>query len=183
MLVKRIFIATITILFLIAFVTFGSSYIQSWVVKSANTDKMALTLEIDKVNKSIAKVPAPDTQLPLKLAQLEREVKQESNSIPQKMDSTLVINAVLELAQSCNVTVTPIQTVDWSMNDENFRVYTINLQVEGSYEEIVGFTGRLENELFANLIIVNLDISGGLEPDSDTGPDIASLTVSVYAGK
>lgn len=179
MLAKRITIATITVLFLIAFMFWGTGYIQAYVMDSANPEKVILTKEIDTVNQSIAKMPERDEQLMLRLAQLEKELEEEEGkAIPESMDSALVINSILELAKSCSVTVTPLQTLDWSMKDEHYLVYTLQIQVEGNYEQIATFIGRLENELFENLIIVSLDISGGLK--TDTKPDSANLQLAIY---
>jgi Tfp pilus assembly protein PilO len=178
MLAKRIIIATITLLFLIAFVRWGTDYVQAYVMDSANPEKAALTKGIYTANQSIAKIPKRDAQLTLRLAQLEKELAEEGKAIPESMDSTLVINSILELAKSCNVTVTPLQTRDWSMKGDHYLVYTLQIQVEGNYERIATFIGRLENELFENLIIVSLEISGGLK--TDTKPDSANLQLAIY---
>jgi hypothetical protein len=180
MLAKRIIIATITVLILIAFVRWGLDYIQARVADSANAPKMSLINDIKAVNESIAKIPKPDKQLPLKLAQLEKELAAEGNAIPVSMDSTLVINSILELGQSCNVTVVPLQTNDWQANDEHHLVYTLQLHVEGDYEKIATFIGRLENGLFDNMIIVTFEIRGGLK--TDTKPDTADLRLAMYTG-
>ena len=180
MLAKRIIIATITVLVLIAFVRWGIDYIQARVADSANSPKVTLIKEIAAVNASIAKVPKPDKQLPVKLAQLEKELAAEGKAIPVSMDSTLVINSVLELGQTCNVTVTPLHTSDWDKKDEHHLVYTLNIHVEGSYEQIATFIGRLENGLFDNLIIVTFEIRGGLK--TDIKPDTADLRLAMYTG-
>jgi Tfp pilus assembly protein PilO len=181
MLAKRITIATLTLLVLIAFVRWGTDYIRANVLDSANPQKAALLREIGTVNKSIARIPEPDEQQALRLAQLEKELGEAGKAIPESMDSTLVINSILELAMSCNVTVTPLQTRDWSMQGDHYKVYTLQIQVEGNYEQTATFIGRLENELFENLIIVSLDISGGLK--TDTKPDSANLELAIYTGK
>jgi Tfp pilus assembly protein PilO len=178
MLAKRIIIATIAVLFLIVFVRWGTDYIQAYVMDSAYPEKVMLTKEIDAANRSIAGMPKRDEQLTLRLAELEKELEEEGKAIPESMDSTLVINSILELAESCNVTVTPLQTVDWSMKGENYLVYTLHIQVEGNYEQTAAFIGRLENELFDSLIIVSLDITGGLK--TDTQQDSANLQIAVY---
>jgi Tfp pilus assembly protein PilO len=178
MLAKRITIATITILLLIAFMRWGTDYIQAYVIDSANPEKVTLVKEIDTANKSIAKIPKRDEQLMPKLVQLEKELEEEGKAIPKSMDSTLVINSILELARSCNVTATPLQTADWSKEGEHYQVYTLQIRVEGTYEQIATFIGRLENELFENLIIISLEISGGLK--TDTALDSANLQLAVY---
>jgi len=180
MLVKRITIATITILVLFAFLRWGTDYIQARVLNSANQEKAVLIKEINTANKSIARIPKQDGQLTLRLTQLEKVLAEESRAIPASMDSTLVINSILELAKSCSVTVTPLQTNDWSKKGEHYQVYTLQIQVEGSYELIAAFIDRLENELFENLIITSLDISGGLK--TGTKPDTANLQLAIYTG-
>jgi hypothetical protein len=181
MLAKRIIIATITVLVLLAFVRWGSDFVQARVVDSAKPEKAELTKEIDAANKAIAAIPAPDGQLGDKLAKLGMELQEATAAIPESIDSTLVINSILDLAYSCNVTAIPLQTTDWSISDENYLVYTLQLNVEGSYEKITLFISRLENELSDTLIIDNLGISGGLVPGEE--PDSATLQLAVYTRK
>jgi len=178
MLIKRITIAVLTLMLLVAFMRWGTEYIQAYVTDSSNPEKTALVKEIDMVNKTVAKIPKKDTQLTLRLAELEKELEAEGKTIPVSMDSTYVIDSVLELANSCNVSVTPLQTNDWSMKSEHYMVYTLQIQVEGKYDQIADFINRLENELFNNLIIISMDISGGLK--TDTKPDSANLQLAIY---
>jgi hypothetical protein len=180
MLAKRILIALITLLALVAFMRWGTDYVQAYVIDSASPEKAALIKEIDTVNKSIDKIPKPDEQMTMKLAALEKQMTQQGTAIPGSMDSTLVINSVLGLAQSCNVTVTPLQTTDWSPKHQNYRVYTLALRVEGSYEQIATFISHLENDLYKNMVIASVEITGGLKPRED--PDSANLQVAVYTG-
>jgi len=179
MLAKRIIIATITVLVLIAFTRWGTDFVQARVMDSANPKKAELTKEIDATNKSIAEIPERDGQLLNKLAQLEMELQEVGQAIPESIDSTLVIDSILALAYSCNVTATPIQTTDWSITAEQYLVYRLQIDVEGSYEQITTFISRLENELFETLIIDGLGVSGGLI--TDTEPNSASLQLAIYS--
>lgn len=178
MLAKKIIIATITVLLLIAFARWGTDFVQARVMDSANPKKAELTKQIDTVNKAIAAIPEPDEQLMFKLAQLEIVLREEGKTIPASMDSTLVINSILELAESCNVTAIPLETSDWSLTGEHYLAYTLQIKVEGDYEQIAAFIDRLENELFETLIITSLEISGGLKTDIE--PDSATLQVALY---
>lgn len=178
MLTKRIIIATITILLLITFVRWGPGFIQARVRDSANQQKTELTKKIDAVSANISKIPARNEQLPLKLAQLEKELADQGKTIPDSMDSELVVNSILELAISCNVTAVPLQTSDWTPTGENYSVYTLQISAKGDFEKIATFVSRVETELFDNLKIVSLEISGGLVVGTD--PDTANLQVAVY---
>jgi len=178
MLAKRIIIATITVLLLVAFARWGTDFVQARVTDSSKPKKAELTTQIETVNKSIANIPDRDDQLVGKLARLEMELQEEGKAIPEPMDSTVVINSILKLAQSCNVTATPLQTNDWTIIDNNYLVYTLQIKAEGSYEKIATFISRLEKELFENLIIVSLEISGGLKTNIE--PDSANLQIAIY---
>ena len=178
MLTKRIIIATITILLLIIFVRWGPDFIQARVTDSANPQKTELTKSIDTANAAIAKVPERDAQLPLRLAQLEKQLADQGKTIPNSMDGELVINSILELADSCDVKAVPLQTSDWTSAGDNYRVYTVQIAAKGDYEKIATFVSRMETELFDNLKIVSVEISGGLVAGTD--PDTANLMVAVY---
>jgi Tfp pilus assembly protein PilO len=178
MLAKKIIIATVTVLFLIAFARWGTEFVQGRVIDSAKSEKTELTKRINVANKAIAAIPQPDEQLMTKLAQLEMALKNENIAIPSSMDSTLVINSILELATSSNVTAVPLETTDWASSGEHYKVYTLQVKVMGDYEQIATFIDRLENGLFETLIITSLEISGGLKTDID--PDTATVQVAVY---
>jgi hypothetical protein len=178
MLAKKIIIATVTVLLLIAFARWGTEFVQGRVTDSAKSQKTELTKQIDVVNKAIAAIPQPDEQLMTKLAQLEIALKNEDIAIPASLDSTLAINAILELAASCNVTAVPLETTDWASSGEHYNVYTLQVKVKGDYEPIATFIDRLENGLFETLIITRLEISGGLKPDIE--PDTATVDVAIY---
>jgi hypothetical protein len=181
MLTKRIIIATITVLVLVAFVRWGTDFVQARVVDSANPEKAELTKEIDAASKSIAEIPAPDGQLADELARLEAEQQAAGQAIPQSIDSTLVIDSILALAVSCNVTAIPLQTSDWSITEEDYLVYKVQIDAKGSFENLTTFIGHLENDLSETLIIDSVGVSGGLV--TDTEPDSASLQLAIYSRK
>jgi Tfp pilus assembly protein PilO len=179
MLVKRIIIATFTVLVLLAFVRWGTDLVQARVLDSANPQKAELTKQIDTVKKSIAGIPKPDGQLEAQLAQLETELQQANSAIPSLIDGTSVVDSILDLAVSCGVTVTPLQTTDWSMVDKVYLVYKLQLEVKGTYEHIATFIDKLEHGAFETLIVENLDVSKS--PDGETEPYTATVNVAVYA--
>jgi Tfp pilus assembly protein PilO len=178
MLVKRIIIATITVLVLLAFARWGTDLVQARVLDSANPQKAELTKQIDAAKKSLAGIPKPDGQLEAQLAQLETELEQANSAVPSQIDSTSVVNSILDLALSCGVTVTPLQTTDWSMFDKHYLVYKLQLEVKGTFQQIATFINRLENGTFETLIIDNLDISKN--PETEATPYTSVVNVAVY---
>ncbi|MFA5309866.1 MAG: hypothetical protein WC370_10350 [Dehalococcoidales bacterium] len=178
MLTRRIIIATVTVLLLIVFVLWGSGWVQDRVKDSSNTEKAELVTKIDSVNKSIAAIPEPDDQLVSRLAQLQIELEEVGKTIPSSLDSTTVINYILELAESCNVTAVPLQTEDWSPFGDHYMVYTLQIRAEGEYAEIADFISRLESGEYDNLIISSLEITGGVIPGDE--PDAANLQIAIF---
>jgi Tfp pilus assembly protein PilO len=178
MLTKRIIIATITILLLIIFVRWGPGFIEARVTDSANPQKAELAKAINTANATIANIPAKNAELPLKLAQLEKQLADQGKTIPNSMDGEVVINSILELATSCDVKAVPLETSDWTSAGDNYLVYTIQIAAKGDYEKIATFVSRMEKELFDNLKLVSVEISGGLVAGTD--PDTANLMVAVY---
>jgi Tfp pilus assembly protein PilO len=181
MLTKRIIIATITILVLVAFTQWGTDFVKARVIDSAKPEKAELTKQIDAATSSIAGIPKPDGQLVNELARLETELHAVSQAIPASVDSTLAIDSILALAYSCNVTAVPLQTSDWGVIEKQYLVYKVQINVMGSFEQITTFISRLENELFETLIIENLGVTGGLV--NDTEPNIATLQLAIYSRK
>jgi hypothetical protein len=182
MLTKRIIIATITVLVLVAFVRWGSDFVQARVVDSAKAEKTELTTKINTAKESIAGIPEPNGQLASELSRLEAELQAAGLAIPESIDSTQVIDSILALATSCNVTAVPLQTSDWAIIEEHYLVYKLQIDVKGSFENITTFISHLENDLCETLIIDGLGVSGGLVPEDDE-PNSASLQVSIYSRK
>jgi hypothetical protein len=181
MLAKRIALAMVIIILLAVFIIWGIDFIQAVYKDSSNPERDSLVKEINKVNRLIDETPEPEVGLDLRLAQLEKELREEEQIIPDAMDSTTIVDAILKLAEPCDVTVTPMRTRDWSPESTHYMVYTVNIVVEGSYQEVENFVERLENELYNNLTIVSMEILGGVQTDSeDAEPDTANLQVEIY---
>jgi hypothetical protein len=97
------------------------------------------------------------------------------------MDGTSIIDTILKLAESCNVTVTPMNTNNWTLEGTHYMVYTINIIIDGDYYHIEDFIDRLENSLYDNLAILDLAISGSQSSDiEDPEPVTANLRLGIY---
>lgn len=181
MLKNRIVITAVIIALLASFFLWGVEFIEDIYKNSANPQRDTLTMEIDAVNLSITQIPESEEGLDIKLAELEEELTQEKQIIPDSMDGTSIVDTILKLAESCDVTVTPMNTNNWSSEGTHYMLYTINIILEGKYHNVEDFIDRLENSLYDNLAILDLAISGGQSSDiEDPEPIIANVRLGVY---
>lgn len=132
--------------------------------------------------------PAPDTEQRLALAQANLTAAE--NNFPGLVNSTLVINAILKLADDVGVTAIPLATQPWSAEKtgvHDYYVLRLNVFVAGDFSRLVKFMDGLEKGEFPTLIIEQASLTGGAEPapaGADSGAALsvsASLDLAVYA--
>jgi len=181
MLKNRIVIAAAIIALLATFILWGVDFIEDIYRNSANQQRDSIVQEIDAVNMSIEQIPEPEEGLDIKLAEIEEELNKEKQIIPDSMDGATIVDTILKLAESCNVTVTPMSTHNWSSESTHYLVYTVNIIVEGNYRNVEDFIDRLENDVYDNLAILSLGISGDQSTeDEEPEPINANLRIGVY---
>jgi len=98
----------------IIIVLIGNGYLGMSYMKQRNEHE-ALTSQIIDVSQALAQIPRPPQDLEQRLAAARAGLAAEQGTFPSKMNSTEVINAILELADACEVKVIPLTTQPWSL--------------------------------------------------------------------
>ena len=143
----------------------------------------ALTAQITEVNQTLAQTPKPPQDVEQGLAAAEANLAAAQSAFPRDLNSTRVINAILKLADGCQVRAIPLVTQPWSMENtgEGYYVFRLNLAIRGSYTQLVSFVSQLENGEFETLVVENLSVTRVAEQtEEETIPVTASLDLAIY---
>ncbi len=142
-----------------------------------------LTAQITKATQTLAQTPKPPQDLAQRLAAAEASLAAAQSALPKDLNSTRVINAILELADACQVKAIPLATQPWSLEKigKGYHVFRFNMTIRGSFSQLSTFVSQLENGKFETLIIENLDVTRVAAPLEETVPVTASLDLALYA--
>jgi len=148
-----------------------------------------LTTRIADARQTLAQLPEPPQNLEERLAAAEARLSAAQSSFPARLNSTQVVNHILELAKGHNVTAIPLVTEAWStekVRQHEYQVFRLNVAVAGSYPQLVAFVNELENGENEILVVKDLSVTrvtGQSEDKNVSGGTIsitASLELSIY---
>lgn len=144
----------------------------------------ALTAGINEAAQTLAETPKPPQDLEQRLVAAESNLAAVQSAFPIDLNSTQVINAILRLADECQVRAIPLVTKPWSMESigEGYHVFRLNVTVRGGFSQLVSFVDQLENGALKTLVVENLNVTRLAGPTGDeTIPVIASLDLAIYS--
>jgi hypothetical protein len=144
-----------------------------------------LTTQIAEASQTLNEMPQPPEGLEQQLAEAQTLLTAEQSSFPDEINTTQLVNAILGLAQSCEVNATPVETKPWeveTIGEHDYPVLRLTIAVEGSLPALTTFAHELEKGEYTTLIIEDLSASKDTEEaDDGTTPVIGSLELAVYA--
>ena len=143
----------------------------------------ALTAQITEAARALAQTPQPPQDVEQRLAAAEASMAAVQSTFPRDLNSTRVINAILKLADDCQIRAIPLVTQTWSMENigEGYHVFRLNVTARGGYSQLVSFVSQLENGELETLVVENLNVTRSAEPAEEvTIPVTASLDLAIY---
>lgn len=144
----------------------------------------ALTAQINEATQALAGTPKPPQDLEQRLAAAEASLADVQSAFPLDLNSTQAINAILRLADDCQVRAIPLVTKPWSAEGigEGYHVFRLNVTVRGGFSQLVSFVSQLENGALKTLVVENLNvIRVGGPAKEGTIPVTASLDLAIYS--
>lgn len=175
---------TILIIFLLAvYYLFGMDYMKQ------GKEQEVLTSQITEVTQTLEQIPRPPQDLEQRLAVARASLAAEQRAFPSKINTTQVINTIIELADDCEVKAIPLVTQPWStekVGEHGYYVFRLNVAVEGSFSRLVSFVSKLERAGYKTLIIENMSVTRVTEqPEEGTVPEgtipiTASVNLVIY---
>lgn len=175
----KLAIMLLIIILLVVYYSFGTGYLKQ---RQAQKE---LTSQIADVTQILAQIPKPPQDLEQRLAVAQANLAAEQNAFPTRMNTTQVINTILELAADCEVKAIPLVTQPWSteiVGEHDYSVFRLSVVAEGSLPQLLTFISKLENGEFDTLLVENLSVTAESNPSEEavTLP-AAILNLAIYA--
>ena len=151
---------------------------------SQQGEQEALRTQITDAIEMIALIPEVPSDLEQRLADIEASLVSEQGNLSGQVNTTQVIDALLDMAGTSEVSVVFISTAPWSLvNIEgyNYLTFTINLDIEGALGNIETFLRTLESESPESLGVQHLTVAGDAEQVIESSLVTASLDIVLYA--
>jgi len=142
-----------------------------------------LAAQIAEATRTLAQTPRPPQDLEQRLAAARASLAAEQSAFPSQLNSTQVINAILKLADDCQVKAIPIATQPWSVENigGGYHVFRFNISIRGSFSQLTGFVSELENGEFETLAIEKLSvIRVAGQTEGEIIPITARLDLAIY---
>lgn len=143
----------------------------------------ALAAQINEATRTLAQTPKPPQDLEQRLAAAQASLAASQSDLPRDLNSTQVINAILRLADACQVRAIPLVTSPWSFENigEGYHVFRLNMAVRGSFSQLTSFVSQLEKGEFGTLVVEHLSVARSTEPaEGEAIPVTASLDLAIY---
>lgn len=181
---SKIFITVFIAALLMFYAYLGMGYLGQ------SREHRLLNDQITELIQALEEMAVPPPDLEEQLAAAQESLAAEQNVFPGEVNSTQVINTILGLADDCEVTAIPLVAQPWStesMGEYSCRVLRLDVDIEGSFSQLLGFIGELENGEFETLVIEDLSVARVSEqPEGEPSsegiiPVNASLELALYA--
>jgi hypothetical protein len=150
----------------------------------------ALASQIAGATQQLALIPPPPADLETRQAAASANLDAVKNTFPGQLNSTWIVNDILQLADKTGVKAVPMITQPWSIesvNQGDYPVFRLNIALKGTFNQVANFINRLENGEPATLVIDDFKVDRVTGPPADEGETDgevlveASLDIAVYA--
>ncbi len=121
----------------------------------------------------------PDLDQLLSAARAEYEAAREE--FPEDLNTTMIVNGILEIVEETGVKAVPLVTQPWSpesYGDHVYSVFRLSVTASGAFTDLSGFIARLESGEPRTLVIKSLVADRLLEAP---GEFEAKMEIAVYA--
>jgi Tfp pilus assembly protein PilO len=143
----------------------------------------ALTAQINEATRTLAKTPQPPQDLEQRLAAAQASLDASQSDLLRDLNSTQVINAILKLADDCQVKAIPLVTSPWSLENigQGYHIFRLNMAVRGSFSQLTNFVSQLEKAEFGILVVEHLSVARSTEQaEGKSVPVTSSLDLAIY---
>jgi Tfp pilus assembly protein PilO len=181
---RTILIAVLSVIIIVAGYILGTDYFKQ------RREYDTFTSEIDGAKSELALIPLPSEELEQRLSEAQERLEDIHRVFPADLNTTIIINSILELADGIGIKAIPLVTQPWQSGTSdyfNFSVFRLNLKLTGSYNQLADFLSELESgemqTLTAEYLLVE-KTSNVPDPEKLDGDNLiigASLDIAIYA--
>ena len=174
---RKLLIIILVVTLLAVYYILGTDYLQQ------RREHEALASQVTGATRTLAQIPPRPADLEQRLAAARTGLETVKNTLPDKLNSTRIVDAILRLADDIGVRAIPLATQPWtteSVNGEDYSVFRLHVAVTGPFTRLSSFLSQLENGELETLVMEYLTV------DSVTGPfrgeGVYASTLQVNAG-
>lgn len=154
-------------------------FLGTSVVKKRHDNK-ALASQLAVKSDELAQMLKPSQDLDARLAEAEEYLADAISAIPTELNSTLVINDILKLAEACQVKAVLLTAGPWTAGDtkQGYHVFKISMSLEGNFTNVHFFLDQMENVEFKTIIVEGLTVT---QVDTTSGAVNVNLSLAIYS--
>lgn len=172
---RKLLIILLVAVLLVVYYLLGMGYLKQ------RHEHEALAAQINEATQTLAQMPKPPDDLDQQLATAQASLDAVKNSFPRTMNSTRIINAILKLADNCEVKAIPLTTQPWKkvdISDHSYFVFRLNVTATGTFAQLVSFLNKLENGEPQTLIVEDLSVTRVARPPGEEGAPEGTIFVN-----
>ena len=172
-----------TILVLVLLVVY---YIMATDYLKQRREHKTLASQIAETTQMLAQIPPSPADLEQRLNEAQSGLEVTQNSLPDRLNTTRIIDAILKLADGAGVKAIPLVTQPWtveSISDQNYSVFRLSITATGSFTKLVSFINQLETGQPQTLVIESLLVDRVTDKPEEEGviPIEAKFEIAIYA--
>ena len=181
---RILLISTLVIVILAVYGFIGMDYLNQ------RNQRESYDTQIAEAASALLLIPQPPTDLEERLAAAQDSLEEAKNAFVLDITNTEIVNVILSMADGCGAKAIPLATQPWvqeSVSVQTYLVFRLEINVTGTYPQLVNFLSQLENSEFKTLIIESLTVESPegaslLESSvRETLPITANIRIAVYA--
>jgi Tfp pilus assembly protein PilO len=176
---RRLLVTTFIVILIMLYAALGMGYLKELKAQEE------LTSQIAEVKQTLSEIPQPPEDLGQQLTAAQANQTAEQSSFPTEINTTQLVNTILEVASVCGIKATPMVTQPWvveMVGEHSYPVLRLTVDVEGNFSQLVTFASQLEEGGYTTLIMEDLTASRSSEQSEEGAiPITGSLKLAIYA--
>ncbi len=181
---RKLLIAILVVALLAVYYILGTDYLKQRQEHGELSSLISMEKEV------LTQIPPRPADLKTRLSNAQTGLEEAKNTLPDRLNSTRVINTILRLADEVGVRAIPLATQPWtteSVNGEDYSVFRLHVAVTGSFVQLSSFLSQLENGELETLVMeyITVDkVTGPFRGDGVYASMLqvdASLEIAVYS--
>ncbi len=172
---RKLLIIILVVALLAVYYILGTDYLKQ------RREHEALASQVTEATRTLAQIPPRPADLEQRLIAARTGLETVNNTLPDKLNSTRIINTILRLADEVGVKAIPLATQPWTterVNGEDYSVFRLHVAVTGPFTRLSSFLSQLENGELETLVMEYVTIDSITAPFGGEGVYASMLQVN-----
>jgi len=172
---RKLLITLLIVVLLVVYYLLGTDYLKQL------KQHESLPLQIAEATQNRAQIPARPADLEERVAAAQAELDTVGNTLPEKLNSTRIIDTILRLADDIGIKAIPLVTQPWTTKGSDnctYSVFRLNVAATGTFTQLVTLLSQLENGELQTLVMENLSVSRVDEQEGEVATPEKTIRIS-----